>query len=327
IDANQMERAAKAIIKLRAQAHPGSDINYWTTEAHTPFYSWGLPAYIETTALAVQALASAASKEQQNGKDSAAKNDEMISRSLLFLLRQKDRYGVWHTTQTTVNVLEALTAVLPIFDTKDDSKKRDNVAEIIINEKLETKIEIPRGNLASNPLMIDISSSISIGNNRIEVRRAAGSDKITAQIVATYYVPWPALADRKEATGAFKLRVSYDKTDLRIGEEVTCDVSAERGSNKGYGMMLAEIGLPPGADVDRVWLNSAMRASNWGLDRYDVLPDRLVIYLWPRTGKTQFQFKFKPRFGIYAQTAPSVIYDYYNPESRVVIAPTKFSVY
>ena len=327
IDANQMERAAKAIIKLRALARQTSDTNYWMTEAHTPFYGWGLPAYIETTALAVQALASAASKEQQDGKDSAAKNDEMISRSLLFLLRQKDRYGVWHSTQTTVNVLEALTAVLPIFDTKDDSKKRDNVAEIIINDEPATKIEIPRGNLASNPLMIDISSSLLIGSNRIEIRRAPGSDKVTAQIVATYYVPWPALADRKEATGAVKLRVSFDKTDLRIGEEVTCDVQAERVGNSGYGMMLAEIGLPPGADIDRAWLTRAMRESNWGLDRYDVLPDKLVAYLWPRAGKTQFQFKFKPRFGIYAKTAPSAIYDYYNPEARAVVAPSKFSVY
>jgi uncharacterized protein YfaS (alpha-2-macroglobulin family) len=334
VDANQMERAAKAIIRLRACARQAVDTNYWMTEAHTPFNGWGLPAYIETTALAVQALASAASKEQQNGKDSAAKNDEMISRSLLFLLRQKDRYGVWYSTQTTVNALEALTAVLPIFDTKekDDSKKRDDVAEIIINEELATKIEIPRGHLASNPLMIDISSSLLIGNNRIEIRRAAGSDKVTTQIVATYYVPWPvlpdkALADKKEATGPIKLRVSFDKTDLRIGEEVTCDVSAERASNTGYGMMLAEIGLPPGADVDRVWLNRAMRESDWGLDRYDVLPDKLVVYLWPRTGKSQFQFKFRPRFGIYAKTAPSVIYDYYNPEARAVVAPTKFSVY
>lgn len=32
---------------------------------------------------------------------------------------------------------------------------------------------------------------------------------------------------------------------------VTCTVQAERIGFKGYGMMLAEIGLPPGADVDR----------------------------------------------------------------------------
>ena len=90
----------------------------------TPFYGWGLAARIETTALAVQAMTLAASKEQQNGKDSEAKNEEMISRGLLSLLRQKDRYGVWYSTQATINVLDALTAVLSSRDTNAAQKGR-----------------------------------------------------------------------------------------------------------------------------------------------------------------------------------------------------------
>ena len=66
IDANQMERAAKAIIKLRALARRGSDTDYWPMETHTPFYGWGLAGDVETTALAVQALTLAAGKEQKN---------------------------------------------------------------------------------------------------------------------------------------------------------------------------------------------------------------------------------------------------------------------
>ena len=85
---------------------------------------------------------------------------------------------------------------------------------------------MPTGNLLSNPLAIDISSFLSTGSNRIEIRRPSGSDKATAQVVATYYAPWTLWPDRKEATGAIKLRVSFDKTELRIGEEVTCDVQA-----------------------------------------------------------------------------------------------------
>lgn len=36
-----------------------------------------------------------------------------MSRGLLFLLRQKDRYGVWYSTQATINVLEAMLSLLP----------------------------------------------------------------------------------------------------------------------------------------------------------------------------------------------------------------------
>jgi hypothetical protein len=91
-------------------------------------------------------------------------------------------------------------------------------------------------------------------------------------------------------------------------------------------MLLAQIGLPPGAEVDRASLENAMRSSGWSFSQYDVLPDRLVVYLWPRAGGTQFSFKFRTRFGLAARSAPSTIYDYYNPESSAVIAPTKFVI-
>jgi hypothetical protein len=91
-------------------------------------------------------------------------------------------------------------------------------------------------------------------------------------------------------------------------------------------MMLAEIGLPPGADVDRASLEQAMKSSNWAFSQYDVLPDRVVVYLWPGAGGVDFSFTFRPRFALTAKNAPSVVYDYYNPEARAVVAPATFVV-
>jgi len=84
--------------------------------------------------------------------------------------------------------------------------------------------------------------------------------------------------------------------------------------------MLAEIGLPPGADVDRSSLETAL------IKQYDVLPDRLVLYLWPEAGGVKFDFKFRPRFGLNAKSAASVLYDYYNPEARTVVPPATFRI-
>ena len=90
--------------------------------------------------------------------------------------------------------------------------------------------------------------------------------------------------------------------------------------------MLAEIGLPPGAEVDRASLEEAVKNSGGALRQYDILPDRVVVYLWPYTGGTDFGFKFRPRFALTAKTAPAVVYDYYNPDARAVVAPTTFVV-
>jgi hypothetical protein len=87
-------------------------------------------------------------------------------------------------------------------------------------------------------------------------------------------------------------------------------------------MMLAEIGLPPGAEVDRASLDKAMAASGWDISQYDVLPDRVIVYLWPHAGGTTFSFAFTTRFGINAETARSVLYDYYNPDAQAIVAPT-----
>ena len=84
--------------------------------------------------------------------------------------------------------------------------------------------------------------------------------------------------------------------------------------------------MPPGADVDRASLEQAVKETGWDLNHYDVLPDRVVVYLWPRAGGVKFSFKFKLRYGVKAQSAPSALYDYYNPEARVAVAPTRFRI-
>ena len=143
------------------------------------------------------------------------------------------------------------------------------------------------------------------------------------QAHASYYAPWE---ERPPNTGANGLLLStkFDKTEGKIGDSITCNVEVERVGSGGRGMLLAEIGLPPGADVDRSSLEQARKDST--ISQYDVLPDRIVVYLWPRAGGVKFDFKFRPRFGIAAKTAPSQVYDYYNPEARAVVPPVKFRI-
>jgi hypothetical protein len=67
-------------------------------------------------------------------------------------------------------------------------------------------------------------------------------------------------------------------------------------------------------------------ASGFALSHYDILPDRILAYLWPRAGGTGFSFSFRPRFAMRAKSAPSLLYDYYNPDARTVVAPATFRV-
>ena len=90
-------------------------------------------------------------------------------------------------------------------------------------------------------------------------------------------------------------------------------------------MLLAEIGIPPGADVSRESLEEALK-NDWSLSRYDILPDRIIFYMWSKAGGTKINFKFKPRYGMKALTPASIVYDYYNEEAKAIVAPLKFEV-
>ncbi len=328
MDAGEKRGAEKAVAKLQTLAREEAGTSYWNLESNTPFHGWGLAGRIETTALSVNALKRAAAAEVGRAGE-RDKADSLINRGLLFLLRNKDRYGVWLSTQATINVLDTL---IGLNEGEVAMSGATGGTEIVVNGKRVSSVAMPPGGQLSNPITVDLSSSLSRGNNRVEIRRSGDSTRASAQVVETHYEPWgQGAAGRRENiklrnSSALRLAVNYDKLEAKIGEEIVCAVTAERVGHQGYGMMLAEIGLPPGADVDRESLERAARESGWSLNHYDVLPDRVIAYLWPQAGDLKFSFKFKPRYGVKAQTAPSALYDYYNPEARVAIAPSRFVV-
>lgn len=314
IELRDTARAKPVIEKLRSMALSDGRGAYWPLETNTPFYGWGTTGLIETTAVVVQALSRYCSVAEGN----CDAGDELVKRGLMFLLKQKDRYGVWYSTQATINVLDAM---LTLFGASRTGRDAGDV-QIEINGRLAQTLKIPETRGPSSPITVALNS-LSVGKNRIEIKRPQGGTPSSIQALATYYVPWTDKANKDSLTN-LQLVTSFDKTESKIGDTITCHVEAERVGSAGNGMLLAEIGLPPGADVDRTALEAAQK--NWVITQYDVLPDRVVLYLWPRAGGIKLDFQFRPRFGLAAKTAPSVIYDYYNPESRVVVPPVKFRV-
>jgi len=90
-------------------------------------------------------------------------------------------------------------------------------------------------------------------------------------------------------------------------------------------MMLAEVGLPPGADVDRTALGRLLDTGT--IDRYEVQPDRIVFYLWPSSAeRKKFSFSFTPRYAVRAKAAPAKLTDYDNFDLNAVLAPMSFVV-
>ena len=310
-DAGDIETAASIARLLESMAIAEGSAVYWKLETNTPFYGWGTAGRIETTALVTQLLIRSLNQ---------IKNSELISKAMLFLLKNKDRYGVWHSTQTTINVLDTFLASM----SESKSGEPQTLSVSVNGTSLQ---QIPLAANKIEPIILDLTTMLSAEKNRIEVKSSDNAPLMT-QVVALHYIDWKdADVSSQNVNQSRGLRLNYkcDKTTAAIMEDVICSVSAERFGFQGYGMLLAEIGTPPGADVSRESLEKAIE-SDWSISRYDILPDRIVIYMWSKAGGTNFNFKFRPCYGINADTPASVVYDYYNPEARAMVVPLRFAV-
>lgn len=306
IDSGDSEQARPAVAQLEKIAQQERDGLFWDLKANTPFYGWGTAGRMETSGLAVSALTA---WRQRHPED--ARLDAVIRGGLKFLLRHRDRYGVWYSTQATLRAMQAIadaSAILPGFGVQDGS------VEIRVNGRLARTVQLSsRG----DPVLLDVSTLLAAGENQIELAPSKAGTTIV-RLVTTHWIPWAE--SPSPANPELRLKVDFSQTEARPGSVIECHVAAERVGFHGYGMMIAEVGLPPGAEVDRASLDEA------GVDQYDLLPDRVVFYLWAKAGGAKFSFKFEPRFSMTAKSGPATLFDYYNPEAGIELAPRVFRI-
>jgi hypothetical protein len=326
--AGNQARAAALLDALRRSVHREGTGAYWALERNTPFYAWGHTGRVESTALSVRALATAS-----NGN---LADKDLAHQGLLFLVGQQEKDGMWYSGQTTMLVLKTMLSMIPQDNQGTGGQARLRVR---VNGHEGSVLDLPPTRTVAAPLEVDAGDFIKPGENRLELETlgegigAGGREEegiLSAQFTAEAYVPWKEReVDTSKAvpnaSSKLKFSVSYSATQGSTATKVECRVRVERLGYQGYGMMLGEIGLPPGVDVDRESLERALQG-NYSVYRYDVLPDRVILYLWPTAGGSEFTFKFRPRFAMQAETAPSLLYDYYNPEAAVTLRPVRFEV-
>lgn len=312
LDVNRPELARAAVVRLRGLARSEEGTEYWDLRGNTPFHGWGRAGRIETTALALSAL----SRWRRHAGDDP-QLASLIDHGALFLLRSRDKSGLWLSTQATIRVLEAL---LDAFPARDDSQAF--AVEIRMNGASAGRIPVPAGRTIQGPVAVDVSRFVKPGVNELSFSAPAGHATTQIQFAAEWYQRWTGPKTSHE----LGMTARYSIHDTSPNQPVRCDITISRPAFRGYGMMIAEIGLPPGADVDRGTLTDLLEDRNSGVDSFEVAPDRVIFYVWPRAEDSKIRFTFRPRYPIHALTAPAVLYDYYNPDARVILPPEMFSV-
>jgi hypothetical protein len=125
-----------------------------------------------------------------------------------------------------------------------------------------------------------------------------------AQVVATHYIDWRdsnRLSRRRTSRGRSG---SITNATSRYGDNGGRKL---HGRGRAYRVFAVTACCWPRSarrrvpDVSRESLENAI-TSDWSISRYDILPDRIVVYMWSRAGGTKFQLQVQTRYGINAQT-------------------------
>ena len=126
----------------------------------------------------------------------------------------------------------------------------------------------------------DLTQYAHTATNLVQVHRLGnGADECPSRprritFHGRIHAPLAARMSREVTPSALRLNVHCDQIAPKVDQWVDCAVQVERIGFAGYGMMVAEVGPPPGVEVDRAMLKETEM-------EYEVQPDR-VLFMFGR---------------------------------------------
>jgi hypothetical protein len=294
----------KAFQRLMEKKVEENGAIYWKSEIPTFTHSRGKGADIETTALIAYALI-------KSGRYS-----EVTNKVLTYLIRSKDPHGTWGSTQGTILALRALLASLK--GSAEDIEARVTVG---INGRDAKSFKITPEN-SDIMRLVDLKEFIKEGKNKVELG-FEGKGSSLYEVVTKYYLPWEREARPPEEL--LSIKVGYDKTQLQINDLVTCRVKITNNRPGIAHMVIVDLGIPPGFEVQTPDLNELVGRK---IERYSLTGRQIIVYLDEVEGghPVEFSYRLRAKFPIRAKTRTSRVYEYYNPDIQADQEPVEMVV-
>ena len=166
---------------------------------------------------------------------------------------------------------------------------------------------------------------------RIEVE---GKGNLMYQVTARYYVPWELVPP--EEREAMTINVRYDRTDLQVDDTVRVDVTAKLNLEGTAKMVVLDLGIPPGFEVQAEDLSARVQQDlqkgeeypGATVKRFDLTGRQIIVYLENLSygEPISFHYGLRAKYPLRVKTPASTAYDYYNPEQVGVAQPEVVAV-
>ncbi len=282
------------------------DVVYWPSQSETPTHGSGVAADIEVTALAMQAFI-------RSGRELGA-----VSKAITYLVKNKDAYGTWQSTQATIQALRAM-----LMAERGATARTNATVNVIFDNESISKLRVDENN--SDVLqLVDLKDHTHEGENTVNLK-FEGEGALLYQVIGRYYMPYPekVLPIRKEP---MTIKVEYDRTQLAAEDVINVAATVANNRPGRAKMVIVDLGLPPGFTLIPDKLNRLVEDKV--IEKYSTTGRQIIVYLREVAhGKPiEIQYQLLAKYPLKAKTPKSVAYEYYNPEVRVEARPIQLVV-
>ena len=322
--ANQADRtnpdsAALALLdRLAEMAVIDGDAAYWAGETATFMGSEGNIADIETTALVTYAMIR------------ANVHSDLVNKAITYLIRGKDNFGNWYSTQATMLSLKVLIESVR-------SGVENNNAEITVrlNGSQTRTVQI-------TPETFDIVQQVVFDDvlpgpgNRVSIE-VDGEGSFLYQIHGSYYLPWqdvPQVQDGVEELMTIDL--AYDRTSLQVDDTVEVSVNVSLNQPGTAEWAIVDLGVPPGFSILTDDLTALVNKYEdtpedyeWpAIEKFEMTGRQIIVYISNLSHKKplQFSYRMQANYPLEVQAPFSNAYDYYNPDINGEQVPVVLTV-
>jgi hypothetical protein len=294
---------------------------FWQSSVATFVGGEGQTGSIETTALAAFAFLR------------AGEQPDLSNAALGYLVREKDSYGTWYSTQATVLALKAL-----IQSIRAGGEKASAQITVSLDGGQTKTINITPENF--DVVQTVRFDDIPVGRESAVEIRAEGDGNLMYQVVSGFYQPWDKLAELpagEQSGDLAAIQVTYDRTELAVDDTVGVNVKVtlnQPGARAEQAMI--DLGLPPGftlvsEDLDGVvarFNDVSPEYTGPQVQRYELTGRQILVYATNLSAEQPlaFNFRLRAKYPLRVQAPASSAYDYYNPEKRGESAPVVLEV-
>ncbi len=282
------------------------DIAYWAAQSETPTHGSGAAGDIEVTALAVQAFI-------RCGRELGT-----VSKVITYLVKNKDAYGTWQSTQATIQALRAM-----LMAERGATATANATIELTFNDKKITELKIDENN-SDVMQLVDLKDHTREGNNTITIK-FEGEGALLYQVVGRYYLPYPkkVLPHREEP---MTIKVEYDRTQLASDDIINVTATVTNNRRGKAKMIIVDLGLPPGFTLIPDKLNRLVESEV--IEKFSTTGRQIIVYLREvEHGKPiEIKYQLLAKYPLKAKTPKSAVYEYYNPDIRVEAEPIQLVV-